>query len=169
MWSRSLGNLQDFLHWQVTLLGCSWPNVIGLICLRNERNLINTVASTSITLRGQSWQRWHTMATCMEWRSASLYTATERTPIFFAVRITRQAISPLLAMRTFSILPCPRGKETWAMSDDVMHTNWDNYNASSAGSIYMEMNNFTKRHSILLHVTYQLRQTAQILWSISIS
>lgn len=49
-----------------------------------------------------------TMATCMECRSGSLYTATEQTPIFLAVRITRQAISPLLAMRTFSILPIHR-------------------------------------------------------------
>ena len=47
------------------------------------------------------------MATCMEWRSASLYTATERTPILLAVRITRQAISPRLAIRTFSIRPTP--------------------------------------------------------------
>lgn len=46
-----------------------------------------------------------TMATCMECRSASLYTATERTPIFLAVRITRHAISPRLAISTFSILP----------------------------------------------------------------
>lgn len=45
-----------------------------------------------------------TMATCIACLSASLYTATERTPIFRAVRITRQAISPLLAIRTFSIL-----------------------------------------------------------------
>ena len=48
-----------------------------------------------------------TMATCMESLSASLYTATERTPIFFAVRITRHAISPRLAISTFSILPTP--------------------------------------------------------------
>ncbi len=49
-----------------------------------------------------------TMATCMDCLSASLYTATERTPIFLAVRITRHAISPLLAMRTFSIRPAHR-------------------------------------------------------------
>ena len=48
-----------------------------------------------------------TMATCMECLSASLYTATERTPILLAVRITRQAISPRLAIRTFSILRTP--------------------------------------------------------------
>lgn len=45
------------------------------------------------------------MATCMECLSASLYTATERTPIFLAVRMTRHAISPRLAISTFSILP----------------------------------------------------------------
>lgn len=46
-----------------------------------------------------------TMATCMDCLSASLYTATVRTPIFLAERITRQAISPRLAISTFSILP----------------------------------------------------------------
>lgn len=48
-----------------------------------------------------------TMATCIECLSASLYTATERTPIFLAVRITRHAISPRLAISTLSILPTP--------------------------------------------------------------
>lgn len=43
----------------------------------------------------------------MECLSASLYTATERTPIFLAVRITRHAISPRLAISTFSILATP--------------------------------------------------------------
>lgn len=44
----------------------------------------------------------------MECSSASLYTATERTPIFLAVRITRHAISPRLAIRTFSIFDTPK-------------------------------------------------------------
>lgn len=52
-----------------------------------------------------------TMATCIECLSASLYTATERTPIFLAVRITRHAISPRLAISTLSILPTP-GQDT---------------------------------------------------------
>lgn len=52
-----------------------------------------------------------TIATCMECLSASLYTATERTPIFLAVRITRHAISPRLAINTFSIRPTP-GQDT---------------------------------------------------------
>lgn len=53
------------------------------------------------------------MATCMESLSASLYTATERTPIFLAVRITRHAISPRLAINTFSILPTPGHDTTY--------------------------------------------------------
>ena len=44
-----------------------------------------------------------TRATCIESLSASLYTATVWIPIFLAVRITRHAISPLLAISTLSI------------------------------------------------------------------
>ena len=43
------------------------------------------------------------MATCIEFLSASLYTATVFTPSFLAVRITRQAISPRLAIKTLLI------------------------------------------------------------------
>src|SRR3954463_11458657 len=39
--------------------------------------------------------------TCSAARSASEYTATVRMPMRFAVRITRQAISPRLAIRIF--------------------------------------------------------------------
>src|SRR5881296_1784749 len=41
-------------------------------------------------------------STCIEWRSASEYTATERTPILRSVRMMRHAIAPRLAIRTFS-------------------------------------------------------------------
>ena len=44
-----------------------------------------------------------TSATCMESLSASLYTATVLMPIFLAVRMTRQAISPRLAISTLLI------------------------------------------------------------------
>lgn len=65
-------------------------------------------------LKGTRFFKGHhlTMATCMESLSASLYTATERTPIFLAVRITRHAISPRLAISTFSILPTPEEEDT---------------------------------------------------------
>src|SRR3954463_13652258 len=39
--------------------------------------------------------------TCSELRSASLYTATVRMPSSLQAQITRRAISPRLAMRTF--------------------------------------------------------------------
>ena len=45
-----------------------------------------------------------TMAVCIEFWSAVLYTATVRMPIFLALRITRQAISPRLAIRILLIL-----------------------------------------------------------------
>ena len=41
-----------------------------------------------------------TIATCIELWSASLYTATVRIPSFLAERMTRQAISPRLAIST---------------------------------------------------------------------
>ena len=43
-----------------------------------------------------------TIFTCCEFRSASLKTATVLMPSFFAVRITRHAISPLFATSTLS-------------------------------------------------------------------
>src|ERR1700723_3388092 len=41
-------------------------------------------------------------STCSDARSASEYTATDRTPIFRSVRMMRQAITPRLAIRTLS-------------------------------------------------------------------
>lgn len=52
------------------------------------------------------WVKEHvslTMVTCMAFRSASLKTATERIPSLRADRNTRQAISPRLATRIFSM------------------------------------------------------------------
>lgn len=54
----------------------------------------------------------------MEFSSASLYTATVLIPIFLAVFMTRQAISPLLAMTTFLIALGPK-KETHPKSDQL--------------------------------------------------
>src|SRR5689334_22324748 len=45
---------------------------------------------------------WSASSTCFECRSASEYTATDRTPRRLRVRMTRQAISPRLAIRTVS-------------------------------------------------------------------
>lgn len=58
------------------------------------------------------------MSTCMEFSSASLYTATVLIPIFLAVFMTRQAISPLLAMTTFLIALGPK-EETHPKSDQL--------------------------------------------------
>jgi hypothetical protein len=46
------------------------------------------------------YQIEHTIFTCNASRSTSLYTATVFTPSFRAVRMTRHAISPLLAVRS---------------------------------------------------------------------
>lgn len=54
----------------------------------------------------------------MEFSSASLYTATVLIPIFLAVFMTRQAISPLLAMTTFLIALGPK-EETHPKSDQL--------------------------------------------------
>lgn len=76
--------------------------------LRYEQCLIKVTVKTLLTI-----------ATCMECLSASLYTATERTPIFLAVRITRHAISPRLAINTFSIRPTP-GQDTVDTNCQIM-------------------------------------------------
>lgn len=88
-----------------------------------------------------------TMATCMECLSASLYTATERTPIFLAVRITRHAISPLLAMRTFSIRPA----------------HWE----TTPASVLMNYNNNV--HYVGNNSSYPRMHVWWILWSRSVS
>src|SRR5690349_19187881 len=46
-------------------------------------------------------------ATCMEFRSASEYTATDFTPILSRVRMIRQAMAPRLAIRTFEYTSVP--------------------------------------------------------------
>ena len=54
----------------------------------------------------------------MEFSSASLYTATVLIPIFLAVFMTRQAISPLLAMTTLLIALGPK-EEIHPKSDQL--------------------------------------------------
>src|SRR5258706_11170794 len=44
-------------------------------------------------------------STCSEWRSASEYTATDRTPMRRSVRMIRQAMAPRLAIRTLLNIP----------------------------------------------------------------
>lgn len=85
------------------------------------------------------------MSTCMEFSSASLYTATVLIPIFLAVFMTRQAISPLLAMTTFLIALGPK-EETHPNSDQLTNTRnvteggeggiWRAYNPLSLGKAF---------------------------------
>ena len=49
------------------------------------------------------------MATCSESASASEYTATERRPRAFRLRMTRQAMAPRLAIKTVSNMGNPLG------------------------------------------------------------
>lgn len=117
MWSGLLGHLQNFLHGEVTLLGGWRTDVVGFIRLQhNHRKSDRFHLNVDLKLHkfvsmGDTEElqvrdaQQLTMATCMDCLSASLYTATVRTPIFLAERITRQAISPRLAISTFSILP----------------------------------------------------------------
>ena len=80
----------------------------------------------------------------MEFSSASLYTATVLIPIFLAVFITRQAISPLLAMTTFLIALGPK-EETHPNSDQLTNIRnvteggggiWRAYNLLSLGKAF---------------------------------
>lgn len=60
----------------------------------------------------------HTICTCKESLSASLYTATVLIPSFFAVRITRHAISPLVSIQM----------------SRALHHKWTHHTCSRPGS-----------------------------------
>ena len=68
----------------------------------------------------------------MEFSSASLYTATVLIPIFLAVFMTRQAISPLLAMTTLLIALGPK-EEIHPKSDQL--TNIRNLTGGGGGGV----------------------------------
>ena len=101
--ARGLAHFHDLVHAQVALRRRRLADEVRLVRLHvvRPRAMRGHAPGNEGTASLQSsvGRQQRTMATCMALRSASLYTATVRMLSRLAVRMTRQAISPRLAIR----------------------------------------------------------------------